>query len=111
MRAFFAILFLLPFSFAQFEKIEEQLASCREDCCGTYGGAYDEALESCRLNQSTYNNAYLACSNRCSEQAASDIRGVGGPGPGICCAPAFIVLGLGFWVLKGSVQRTKRANS
>jgi|WetSurMetagenome_2_1015567.scaffolds.fasta_scaffold760817_1 hypothetical protein len=77
---------------AQFEETDAKLTQCQQGCCARMGGDWDGLMQECSVDAADY-NAYHKCRNECVEIASQDYGAMGG-GSGICCAPAFLLLGI-----------------
>ncbi|MCI0503154.1 hypothetical protein L0Y65_00415 [Candidatus Micrarchaeota archaeon] len=92
MKGVLLLILIAGLASAQFEDTDAKLAQCQRDCCSRMNGSWDDSLGECGVGAADY-NAYYRCRNECSEIASRDYGAMGG-GAGICCAPAFFLLGL-----------------
>jgi hypothetical protein len=94
MKTAFLIIALIASSFAQFEELDQETSDCQARCCASYNGTWDG--DSCDIEGDAL-NGYYGCSSICLEYAG---RGLEYTSRGnICCAPAFLALGLVLAVL------------
>jgi hypothetical protein len=92
MRAFFLLLLLIGAASAQFEDVEGRLAVCEKNCCQGNGGYWDNGSMSCSIGETDPSyHAFASCDHACSEDAAGQIKSIGG-GQSVCCAPAAVSL-------------------
>ncbi|MEW6722885.1 MAG: hypothetical protein AB1324_06505 [Candidatus Micrarchaeota archaeon] len=105
-RIYFLLALLSVPSFAQFEEEDSAIDECRKNCCISYGGSWEGGA--CAMLPEDY-NGYFSCDNACLEQALEETRGAGRE-TSLCCAPAFLVLGvlgLVFWGEKRAFSQKK----